>query len=1021
MSTLVASPTSLALSWQVGSAAPAPLTITTTVSPEGGAANPTFGVSPGGAGWLTISVSGDGWGPWWIAVTANPAAANLTPGTYTPNVIIEDWETSGISNPQLVIPVTLTVVAAGGGGGGSGTIQCWVESPNQKIRDQDAVPSPAVTTATVKGAGGEFVPFQIGVKGGPLTGVSAVASTLLGGGNTIPAPRLYRVGLVNVPQKSGDPNPNLSDAQGPGWFPDPLVPDYDEFDGQKRAAFPFATPNASASRAIWVDLFIPPGTPAGTYSGTVTVSATGQTPTTIPIALTVWPFSLPATSSLRSFFGAYAGDAAQGFGYAAPSSALTAMIKRVIAAGLDHRISIASLQDSTDNTGAGTYARFAEFINGTSPLTRLVGARLTSIPTRGPDYAEWVAAAKASGFFDRLINYDIDEPQNGVYGSWSRLVAVAAGVRAADPNAKVLVTANIDEAVAANATQNIDIICPVIDQLFGNNTAAYAGWKDHPGNHRADYESWRTAKAGREVWMYHSNDSNWNIANPSYAIDEPALRARKMPWLSWLYSATGTLYWDTTWAWGETPARNEWTSPLSSLFGNSGDGALFYRGRPSQQVSDGASGTVAFGGTTDVPVPSIRLKLTRQGMQDYEYLKLAAAVSAAQTQTIAAGLFPNPWTDPALATFDAQREALGALIASAVSAGAPPPTIQSFAASPATVYAGQTVTLSWQTTGATSLSIAGIGTVVGTSCTVSPTATTTYVLSASSASGTASASLTVSVSLQGGGVGGGIQTVIPPLSPPAPPLPIGIALALRKPGVSVLCWVEIEGLRYAYGNRALPGSFWASLPLAQRFDALRSLLSETPVGVDAKLDPLEGIAQSGEFEFRVVDDGYLIQSANVGREAYDTSRLYLKQPCAGTDTTLAIAGDTSSWPASGIAYLGRTTLSYAGKTASAMTGVVQGLYRSAVQSHAQGEGLTLYPPFLARRRCWYSIAAQADGAPFSIAYRIPRYAGIIDEYPLESGGGVWALKVRTDERAFQDARIFRGLRSGTLASALPGA
>lgn len=76
----------------------------------------------------------------------------------------------------------------------------------------------------------------------------------------------------------------------------------------------------------------------------------------------------------------------------------------------------------------------------------------------------------------------------------------------------------------------------------------------------------------------------------------------------------------------------------------------------------------------------------------------------------------------------------------------PKPTIASFTAAPATVVAGQATTLSWAVTGATTLKITpGIGTVTGTSRTVTPTANTTYTLTATNAGGSATKTVAVTV------------------------------------------------------------------------------------------------------------------------------------------------------------------------------------------------------------------------------------------------------------------------------------
>ncbi len=76
----------------------------------------------------------------------------------------------------------------------------------------------------------------------------------------------------------------------------------------------------------------------------------------------------------------------------------------------------------------------------------------------------------------------------------------------------------------------------------------------------------------------------------------------------------------------------------------------------------------------------------------------------------------------------------------------PPPVIQSFTATPASLGTGQSATLTWDVVGATSLSLdQGIGAVTGTSRGVTPGATTTYTLTASNVSGTVTATATVNV------------------------------------------------------------------------------------------------------------------------------------------------------------------------------------------------------------------------------------------------------------------------------------
>ena len=73
-----------------------------------------------------------------------------------------------------------------------------------------------------------------------------------------------------------------------------------------------------------------------------------------------------------------------------------------------------------------------------------------------------------------------------------------------------------------------------------------------------------------------------------------------------------------------------------------------------------------------------------------------------------------------------------------------PPVIASFIASPSIIDAGQSSTLTWSTSNATSLTIDG-SVVNGTSLVVSPAVTHTYVLTATNSSGSATAQTTVTV------------------------------------------------------------------------------------------------------------------------------------------------------------------------------------------------------------------------------------------------------------------------------------
>lgn len=75
----------------------------------------------------------------------------------------------------------------------------------------------------------------------------------------------------------------------------------------------------------------------------------------------------------------------------------------------------------------------------------------------------------------------------------------------------------------------------------------------------------------------------------------------------------------------------------------------------------------------------------------------------------------------------------------------PPPTISSFTAAPSAITTGQSSTLSWVVTNATSVSVAGTAVAASGSMTVTPSQTTAYTLTATNAGGSVSRQVTVTV------------------------------------------------------------------------------------------------------------------------------------------------------------------------------------------------------------------------------------------------------------------------------------
>jgi hypothetical protein len=515
----------------------------------------------------------------------------------------------------------------------------WTTHSTEKIRPSDAVRT--TVNADIRAAGNEFEPFQI-VVAGPATGVTATATTLTNSNGTIPKPFLYREEYMDCKNMSGPDGAT-------GRWPDALIPDTDEITGEKRNAFPFDVPS-DENRVIWVDLLVPQNATAGTYTGTVNLTSPDAGDASVTVTLTVRGFSLPSTSSLRSFFGTGYGSIQKGHGSSYGDSLFVTVKQRYHRLMLDHRITASNFDDG-DPTLRTIKQRYGPLMDGTVQ-GRLPGAKYTSIEAIILDPARaWVDSTKKWGWFDRLFLYTCDEPPAGC--AYEDIITSAAVIKAADPDFRSLVTEDIDNVITHNVESSIDLITPVINFMHDKPGSKYEG------SQAANYSAYTTPGDIKELWIYQScmsqgcgGTGSYNNGWASYMIDHAAIRHRAMPWLAFQWGATGELYYAVDYAFGRTgndPWTNQW------YFTGNGDGTLLYPGTPGK-----------IGGTTNIPVASIRLKLIREAYEDYEYLKaLSDKGQEAYARQLAQQLFPNPWTQPSPSDLFAARDSMANRIVSA--------------------------------------------------------------------------------------------------------------------------------------------------------------------------------------------------------------------------------------------------------------------------------------------------------------------------------------------------------------------
>lgn len=501
----------------------------------------------------------------------------------------------------------------------------------------------------------------------PVLGLAAAASPLRGPGDARVPLELFREAFLEVKTPS--------DVDGAtGLWPDPLVPAVDAVAHEPRRAFPVDVP-ARTHQPLLVEACVPRGAPPGRYDGAVTLTA-GPLTARVEVHLVVRPLAIPATSTLPVSFGLSGRSLMYGhFGEKRGDDERRRLVDRYARLALAYRVSLHTMSripplvtHRPDGTLAVDFrawdAEIGPFMDGSALPS---GARFSAVDLRTPDdlpaadlpvYARAVAAHfRERGWLSRLFAYVMDEPKAADRAELRRRLEALAG-----SGVPRLVTMPLDESLAGL----VDWWAPNLNCL---------DHKERQGEFcpaEAPREAYAPAQAkGGKLWWYQSCSSHgcghgpfgdvrdaYFRGWPSYMVDADGAANRAMGWLAFAAHVDGELYFDTVWAfnrWDRTkqPRLDPWDDLFA--FGGNGDGTLFYPGRPDR-----------IGGTTDVPVASLRLVLLRDGLEDYELLRLLAARGpdgARRADELARGLAPRLFAfsrDPA-AWAAARRALLDAL------------------------------------------------------------------------------------------------------------------------------------------------------------------------------------------------------------------------------------------------------------------------------------------------------------------------------------------------------------------------
>ena len=222
---------------------------------------------------------------------------------------------------------------------------------------------------TLFAARNEYEGFQFVITGGTQGSVNVQASVSPlrnEAGDVIDTVQVFRERYVKV----NTPSPHS--PYPPQYWPDILLPAANPAEKISAAyrAFP-QNLTAGENLPVWVDVHIPAGTKPGVYTGKVQVNADEQAPLELPITLTVWNFTLPERSPLRTVFGTNGYRVAEIYGF--ERTGKSADDNRLIRAYndfmLDHYLTPESLWDASPEADTNGKPDFQRSFAGLGTVT----------------------------------------------------------------------------------------------------------------------------------------------------------------------------------------------------------------------------------------------------------------------------------------------------------------------------------------------------------------------------------------------------------------------------------------------------------------------------------------------------------------------------------------------------------------------------------------------------------------------------------------------------------------------------
>jgi glycosyl hydrolase family 123 len=508
-------------------------------------------------------------------------------------------------------------------------LNTWFVDSLIKVFPSDLSGTHALVMPEFWGARNQHVSVQLAIRSSkPLSLVTAEVSPLeASGGQKILAVTVQPVGYVVVGSHSSDTPQEELVGEAPGWYPDPLMD------------FPLEL-QAGRTYPLWVSVHIPSNATPGSYRGTIKVSTGGRQLARAEFRLKVVEASVPEERSLKvtNWFSLDDKLSRQFYGIQAFSSEWWSLVENVGRVLADHRqnVVLSPLMDLVQARSEGAEIRY-EFANfdrwvetfqragtiGTIEGSHLLGraggydgalqvetfqlvdrqVKRVNLPPDNPGVEKFMSSflpvlnshLEQKGWKPIYLQHILDEAHGNEPQFYAKMAAL---VRRHLPG-----IATIDAVDAAHMPEilqdNCDIWVPLLGRFDGQMEMLR-----------------RRTQSGRQVWFYTCLFPREKYLNR--LMDFPLLKTQLLHWLNFKLGLTGFLHWGGNY-WTPDPFKD--TQPVineNTELLPPGDAFIVYPDRARKSVRS-----------------SIRLEAMREGIEDYELLRLLYARRPAEAERIA--------------------------------------------------------------------------------------------------------------------------------------------------------------------------------------------------------------------------------------------------------------------------------------------------------------------------------------------------------------------------------------------------